>query len=323
MNDNKRTFEYQGEEKRIDRVLADELGESVGSRTQIARWISNRLVSVDGNLVLKPSQKISEGAIVVIAMPKPSPTEMVPYEYSLSVLYEDEDVLVLDKPSGLSMHPGAGNHSQTLANAVVAHVGLSQLSVGQIDRPGIVHRLDKDTTGVVVVAKSNIVHAHLARQFAERSIDRRYKALVYTTPRAKRIVQMNDSGEVVGAIGRHPVRRKHMAIVAKGKPAVTRWCVQERYHYGCLLECRLETGRTHQIRVHMESIRCPVIGDRMYGDFSNLPVPLKEVADRFGRQALHAASLSFTHPISKERLSFESALPTDFADMLCVFREYL
>jgi 23S rRNA pseudouridine1911/1915/1917 synthase len=320
MSANEKIFVYQGEEKRIDKVLSEVLGASTGSRTQIAGWINEGAVSVDDVVVSKPSQKVSHGSHVVVCIPEKEPTNMIPYEFPLSILYEDEHLLVLDKPCGISMHPGAGNRSQTIANAVVHHVGSTQTLVGQVDRPGIVHRLDKDTTGVVVVAKSNVVHAQLAKQFAERSIERQYTALVFTTPRAKRVVQAQDSGEVVGAIGRHPLKRKLMAIVSDGKPAVTHWIVQERFSYGCLLKCRLETGRTHQIRVHMQSIRCPVIGDRVYGDFTNLPHQLGAAAERFGRQALHAASLVFTHPITGDRLHFDSPLPPDFQELLNLFR---
>jgi 23S rRNA pseudouridine1911/1915/1917 synthase len=248
--------------------------------------------------------------------------QLEPFEFPLQILFEDADLLVINKPAGISMHPGAGNRAHTIANAVVQHVGVKQRAVGEGDRPGIVHRLDKDTTGVVVIAKSTPVHAALAAQFAERSIDRSYRALVFTTPRAKRPVQSSDHGEISGPIGRHPTKRTLMAISAKGKEAVTEWKVLERFTYGTLLECRLQTGRTHQIRVHMESIGCPVIGDSTYGDFSNLPPQLREAAEAFGRQALHAATLSFTHPSSGERLSFTAPLPDDFQKLLDAFQAY-
>jgi 23S rRNA pseudouridine1911/1915/1917 synthase len=192
--------------------------------------------------------------------------------------------------------------------------------VGEHDRPGIVHRLDKDTTGVVVVAKSTPVHAALSKQFADRTTERSYRALVYTTPRAKRVVQLQDHGEIAKPIGRHPTQRTLMTISEKGKPAVTQWRVVERFAYGTVVECRLQTGRTHQIRVHMDSIGCPVIGDATYGDFSNLPSQLREAAERFGRQALHAATLAFRHPISGEQLSFSAELPADFQSLLEFFR---
>jgi 23S rRNA pseudouridine1911/1915/1917 synthase len=166
------------------------------------------------------------------------------------------------------------------------------------------------------------VHAALSKQFAERSIERSYRALVYTTPRAKRLIQLHDDGEISNPIGRHPTKRKLMAISEKGKGAVTHWRVIERFAYGTLIECRLETGRTHQIRVHMNSIGCPVIGDASYGDFSNLPATLREAAERFGRQALHAETLAFTHPTTNKKLSFSADLPADFKVLLDVFRAY-
>lgn len=315
-----RNFTHSGREQRIDALLASTIGDGIASRSQIVRWISEGAVSINGRSVVKPSFKVKDGDCVSIVIPESDPTHLAPYQFPLTILFEDEHLLVIDKPSGLSMHPGAGNRHETLANAIVSHVGMSQLSVGQVGRPGIVHRLDKDTTGVVVVAKSSFVHTHLARQFAERATERQYKVLVFTTPRAKRAVQLSSDGEISGPIGRHPSKRTLMAIVAQGKPAVTRWRTLECFQYGCLLECRLETGRTHQIRVHMESINCPVIGDRVYGDFSNLPSALRDAADRFGRQALHAALLGFTHPVTNKKLSFESPLPNDFQALLKIFR---
>jgi 23S rRNA pseudouridine1911/1915/1917 synthase len=238
----------------------------------------------------------------------------------LEILFEDEHLIVINKPCGLSMHPGAGNRVATLANAVVAHVGTHQGEVGEVDRPGIVHRLDKDTTGVVVVAKSAKALTGLAKQFNDRTIKREYLSLVFTTPRAKRAVQLQDSGEVVAAIGRHPTERTKMAVHAEGRPALTKWRVVERFSYGTLLANTLQTGRTHQIRVHMDSIGSPVIGDTMYGDFSGLPKHLKEAAERFGRQALHAASLGFSHPIHDTFQEFSAPLPDDMEVLISQFR---
>lgn len=306
---------------RLDRVLHRELSAvQECSRSQVERIIEAGQVTVNGKVVAKPAFKVEVGAVVEVSSVDAPIRDLMPYEYKLAVLYEDHHLLVVDKPAGLSMHPGAGNREQTLANAVVHHVGLQQRGVGVSDRPGIVHRLDKDTTGVVVVAKSTPVHAQLARQFAERSIERTYTALVFSTPRAKRAVQVAESGQVEGAIGRHPTQRTLMAITERGKPAVTEWRVLERFSYGTLLACRLQTGRTHQIRVHMNSIGCPIIGDKTYGDFSNLPRGLREAADVFGRQALHASTLVFTHPVTGARLSFHAPLPSDFQGLLAVFR---
>jgi len=320
VNKTPRSFVYDGEPTRLDKAVVDQYGAQLSvSRSQIERWIEEGGVSVNGRVVTRSSHKLAAGDEVVVSSVSEAKSELSPYEVPLDILYEDNDLIVVNKPYGLSMHPGAGNREKTLANAIVAHVGRSQSRVGESDRPGIVHRLDKDTTGVVVVAKSTSVHAALAKQFAERSVDRSYQTLVFTTPRAKRAVQISDAGEVIGAIGRHPTKRTMMAVIPGGKAAVTLWRVIERFEYGTLLECRLKTGRTHQIRVHMNSIGCPVIGDTVYGDFSGLPLRLRDAAHRFGRQALHAYRLGFSHPITGDRLFFDAALPGDFKELLRVF----
>jgi len=315
------SFTFSGEPERLDRVVQRELFASHAySRSQVERLIESGTVKVNGKTISKPAFRVDSGALVEVVVAPREPTELQPYTFALSVLYEDEHLLVIDKPAGLSMHPGAGNRDRTLANAVVNHIGAQQRAVGSSDRPGIVHRLDKDTTGVVVIAKSTPVHAHLSEQFSQRSIERTYTALVFTTPKARRPVQVAEQGDVRGAIGRHPTRRTLMAITETGRPAVTEWRVLERFAYGTLLACRLQTGRTHQIRVHMSSQGCPIIGDRTYGDFSNLPRILRDAAERFGRQALHASTLTFTHPITGVRLAFASSLPADFDQLLSVFR---
>lgn len=316
-------FVHEGEPDRLDRVVVAQLAAHQScSRSQVERWIESGCVSVNGRQVRKSAFKVSSGdSVEVVGIEEPQ-TQMAPYDFPLDILFEDDSLLVINKPAGLSMHPGAGNRQHTLANAVVQHVGAKQLAVGESDRPGIVHRLDKDTTGVVVVAKTVPVHAALAKQFADRSAGRTYITLVFTTPRAKRPIQQSEQGEVSAPLGRHPTKRTMMAVVEQGKRAVTRWAVSERFTYGTLLECRLQTGRTHQIRVHMNSIGCPVVGDTVYGDFSNLPLRLQEAASRFGRQALHAATLSFTHPITQELLSFSAPLPDDFTRLIEAFRSY-
>ena len=322
MSDNVHVIQHSGDDARLDKIVVEHLAAPLMcSRSQVEKWIEGGMVSVDGNVVTKPALKVREGSCIEVRLAPESATHLKPLDFSLDILWEDSHLLVINKPAGISMHPGAGNDTHTIANAVVYHVGKKQLAVGESDRPGIVHRLDKDTTGVVVVAKSTPVHAALSSQFADRSVGRSYQALVYSTPRAVRTIQASDEGEVVAPIGRHPIHRKMMAIVEHGRPATTGWRVLERFPHGTLVECALKTGRTHQIRVHMNSIGSPVIGDQVYGDFSNLPKPLFIATTFFGRQALHAATLSFTHPITKERLSFSAPLPQDFQDLVRVFRE--
>lgn len=312
---------YEGEGERLDRVVVALFGAPLSlSRAQAERLIEQGCVLVDGGVIEKAGRKVSHGQSVEVLAPPPAPSHLSPLELSLDVLFEDEHLLVLNKPHGLSMHPGAGNSSHTLANAIVAHVGPKQKRVGEASRPGIVHRLDKDTTGVVVVAKSTPVLAALSKQFAERSIERSYVALAFSTPRAVRTIQKSEQGIISAAIARHEKDRKLMTVSERGKPAVTKWMVLERFPYGTLLECRLETGRTHQIRVHLNSVGSPVIGDTTYGDFSNLPAALREAARTFGRQALHAQTLSFTHPITHKRVSYQAPIPSDMARLIEVFR---
>jgi 23S rRNA pseudouridine1911/1915/1917 synthase len=315
------SFIHHGSTERLDRSIVHALeGQVVCSRAQVERWIEQGCVLVQGKEVRKPGYKLKAGESFSVAVPPEPSTTLVPLNLPLEILFEDSNLLVINKPADLSMHPGAGNRDQTLANAIVGHVGSAQCKVGPPDRPGIVHRLDKDTTGIVVVAKSTPVLAALSKQFAERTAERSYRALVFSTPRGVRAIQRADEGQIDAPIGRHPTKRRQMAILERGKPAVTLWRVLERFSYGTFLECKLKTGRTHQIRVHMDSIGCPVIGDQLYGDVSNLPTVLREAADAFRRQALHAATLSFTHPVNAKRLSFSAPLPEDFEQLLKVFR---
>jgi 23S rRNA pseudouridine1911/1915/1917 synthase len=321
MTDNVHVIEHTGEEARLDKIIVERLASTLlCSRSQVERWIEEGGVSVNGKVIIKPAFKVGNGSRIEVVAPSEDKTHLKPLDFPLEIIFEDAHLIVLNKPARISMHPGAGNDTHTIANAVVHHVGKKQLSVGESDRPGIVHRLDKDTTGVVVVAKSTPVHAALSRQFAERSVGRSYIALVYSTPRAVRAIQASDDGEVSAPIGRHPTNRKIMAISEQGRPATTLWKVEERFLHGTLVECTLKTGRTHQIRVHMNSIGSPVIGDPAYGDFSNLPKPLRDASALLARQALHAATLSFTHPITKDRLSFSASLPEDFQRLISAFR---
>ena len=317
------TITHVGAADRLDRIILSDLAERFQtSRSQVAKWIENGSVVINGEVEPRPGARVQPGSTIVLSVPPPEPTHLTPYQYSLEILFEDEHLIVINKPSGLSMHPGAGNRVTTLANAVVAHVGSNQLKIGDVNRPGIVHRLDKDTTGVVVVAKTIQALTGLSKQFNDRTIKREYLSLVFTTPRAKRAIQLQESGEVDAPIGRHPTERTKMAVNVEGRSAVTHWRVVERFSYGTLLANTLQTGRTHQIRVHMDSIGSPVIGDTVYGDFSGLPKSLKESAEKFGRQALHAATLGFSHPLHGTFQEFSAPLPEDMNLLISHFRSF-
>ena len=234
----------------------------------------------------------------------------------LDILYEDPDVIVLMKPPGMAVHPGPGTPDRTLVNALIAHCGDSLSGIGGVRRPGIVHRLDKDTSGLLVAAKTDLAHQGLAADFASHVIERAYLAVVWGIPSPR-------SGEIEGAIGRHPTNRKKMAIVARGgKPALTRYRVVRPLGRGAsLVECRLATGRTHQIRVHLTALGHPVIGDPVYGRPTPARLALlspaqQQAARAMGRQALHAYRLGFRHPRSGEQLVWESDLPADIENLI-------
>ncbi len=318
-------FLYQGSLlSRLDKFILEQLTAVPDlkglSRSQIKLWIERGAVSVDGVVVLKAGAPLRPGACVLLLPPEPEPTTLVPYAFDLKILYEDESILVIDKPAGLSMHPGAGNRTRTLVNAVVGRLS-DQLPGQAVLRPGVVHRLDKDTTGVVVLAKTVEAHVRLVEQFAARTVERAYYAVVLSAPRAKHAVARTESGTISAALGRHPTRRKEFSVVTEGgKHAVTHWRVVERLPYAALLEVRLETGRTHQIRVHMTSIGAPLLGDETYTAPGGLPREIAQVAADMGRQALHAFLLGFRHPISGEMLRFTSELPADFELLLSRLR---
>jgi len=252
---------------------------------------------------------VKGGEAVQVAVPEPAPAHNEPQDIPLKVVFEDEHLLVVDKPAGLVVHPAAGNLDGTLVNALLHHCGGSLSGIGGVARPGIVHRIDKDTSGLLVVAKSDVAHEGLARQFAAHSITRRYLAIVNGVPKTA-------EGTVDAPLARSAANRKKIAIVegSRGKRAVTHWRRLSVLRDAALLECRLETGRTHQVRVHMASIGHPLVGDPVYGRagrvHSNI---LKKL--QFHRQALHAAELGFIHPVTKHRLSFSSPMPSDMQEL--------
>ncbi len=255
---------------------------------------------------LSRSHKVKAGEIYALTLPPPVPTHMVAKDIPLNVVYEDEHLLVIDKQAGLTVHPGAGNHDDTMANALVAHCGDSLSGIGGVQRPGIVHRLDKDTSGLLVVAKNDAAHTNLSEQLATRDLQRKYLAVVWGVP-------IPPAGKITANIGRNPKDRKKMAALkSTGKPAVTHYRIVEKFPEGvaCLVECRLETGRTHQIRVHFQHKGHPLLGDSAYGKKPGQKIweRLPEAVRDFRRQALHSTFIGFTHPESGEWMEFSSPL---------------
>jgi 23S rRNA pseudouridine1911/1915/1917 synthase len=291
---------------RLDRWLAAHVPEL--SRARLQALIDAGHVRIDGG-VPKASRRLAGGEHVSLEIPPAPPETLAPEPIALTVLYEDDEVLVVDKPAGMVVHPGAGHSTGTLAAAVLAHApGTS--GVGGPRRPGIVHRLDKDTSGLLVMAKTVRAYDSLTAQLAARTVTRRYRAVVHGR------VKAND-GVVDAPIGRHPRDRLRMAVVPRGKRAVTRYRVLERFAHVSDLDVKLETGRTHQIRVHMASLGHPVVGDPLYGARpGRAPVPVS-----LEGLALHAAELAFVHPVTESWLQFASPLPPRIARLLSQFRD--
>ncbi len=297
---------------RLDRALADAL--PALSRERLKTLIRTGAVETEGKPVRDPATKVRGEEALRVAVPEPTPAHNEAQDIPLNIAFEDEHLLVVDKPAGLVVHPAAGNFDGTLVNALLHHCGGSLSGIGGVARPGIVHRIDKDTSGLLVVAKNDVTHEGLARQFAAHSIDRRYLAIVNGLPFA-------GDGTVDAPLARSAANRKKIAIVpeGRGKRAVTHWRRLETLRDAALVECRLETGRTHQVRVHMASIGHPLVGDPVYGRSGKTHGKiLKEL--QFQRQALHAAELGFTHPVTKAQLSFSSPMPTDMQELFNALR---
>ena len=292
---------------RLDRALAATI--PTLSRERLKSLIRNGAVETSGTALRDPATKVRGNEDLKVAVPEPTPAHNVAQDIPLRVVFEDEHLLVVDKPAGLVVHPAAGNPDGTLVNALLHHCGGSLSGIGGVARPGIVHRIDKDTSGLLAVAKTDVAHEGLARQFAAHSIERRYLAIVTGVPKAS-------EGKVDAALARSSTNRKKIAVVEgnRGKRAVTHWRRLTVLRDAALVECRLETGRTHQVRVHMASLGHPLVGDPVYGrsgkTHGNL---LKQIG--FHRQALHAAELGFIHPVTKHRLSFASAMPADMQEL--------
>lgn len=284
---------------RIDKYLAQKLPDQ--SRSYIQKLIKDEQVTVH-NQKIKSNYKVQSGDQLRVERPKLQEPDILPEDIPLDILYEDEDVLVINKPKGMVVHPSAGHYSQTVVNAVLFHCKGQLSGINGVLRPGIVHRIDMDTTGAIVICKNDKAHQILAEQLKEHSITRKYRAIVCGNMK-------EDTGTIVGAIGRHPIDRKKMAINEKnGKPAVTHYKVLERFGNYTYIECQLETGRTHQIRVHMASKGHPLLGDVLYGP-TKCPFKLQG-------QCLHAMVLGFMHPSTGEYMEFEAPLPIYFIHLL-------
>ncbi len=295
---------------RLDRALAAAI--PTLSRERLKALVSSGAVMVDGAMERDPARKMKGGEAVVVDVPAPRPAEAIAEDIPLTILFEDEHLLVVDKPAGLVVHPAAGNLDGTLVNALLHHCAGRLSGIGGVARPGIVHRIDKDTSGLLVVAKTDRAHAGLAAQFADHSIGRRYLAVVAGLP-------VPPAGRVETHLARSDANRQKMAVVGapRGKRAVTHYRMKEALKGAALVECRLETGRTHQVRVHMAHIGHPLLGDPVYGQ-GRLAETCRALG--FARQALHARSLEFRHPISRDEMSFETPPPSDIQALLTHLR---
>lgn len=309
---------------RIDKFLSDRLENTSRTRIQNAANAGNILVN---NNSAKPNYKVKPGDIVQVVLPiPPRETETIPENIPLNIVYEDADVLVVNKAPGMVVHPAYGNFTGTLVNALMWHFkDLPLFNTGE-SRPGLVHRLDKNTSGILVIAKNEFALNRLSKQFYERTTDRRYNALVWGTPNPA-------EGTVEGNIGRNIKDRKIMQVFKdenEGKPAITHYKVIEDLGYISLIECKLETGRTHQIRVHLSHIKHPIFNDMEYGGdlilkgttFTKYQQFIKNCFKILPRQALHAKSLAFDHPVTKKRLSFDSDMPDDMQQVIEKWRKY-
>ncbi len=317
--------------QRLDQWLAARLGPDL-SRSRVQALIRQGAVRLGSAAVLEPKRKLAGGEKIAVDLPEPEPAAPQGEAIALDILYEDDELIVIDKPAGLVVHPGAGNWTGTLVNALIHHCGASLSGIGGVRRPGIVHRLDKDTSGVMVAAKTDRAHKALSEAFADHGrtggLRRAYVALVWGIPQRL-------SGTVDAPLGR-AADRVRRAVVPEGRDdarhAVTHYAVEERFGEGqtryttaSLVECRLETGRTHQIRVHMAHIGHPLVGDPDYGQAfatkaNRLPEPLREKVRAFPRQALHARLLEFRHPATHMAMRFDAPLPKDMEDLVAGFR---
>jgi 23S rRNA pseudouridine1911/1915/1917 synthase len=277
------------------------------SRARIQALLATDNLRLGGKVVSDASRKVNVNETYVLTVPPPEKAIPEAQAIALTIVYEDDDVIVIDKPVGLVVHPAPGNRDHTLVNALLAHCGDTLSGIGGVARPGIVHRLDKDTSGLMVVAKNDAAHQALAKQFADRSLSRTYRAVVWGVP-------VLNAGSIEAPLGRSSKDRKKMAVMTRGKPALTFYRVIENYGVASLVECKLATGRTHQIRVHMAHIKHPLVGDASYG--GRRRGSHMEALENFPRQALHAVGLQFLHPRSGKLKKFTSKIPKDMQKLI-------
>lgn len=294
--------------QRLDKALAEALPQF--SRERLKTLVQAGRLTAASGVLWDPATKMKGGEALTLVVPAPRPAHNVAQDIPLAIVFEDDHLLVVDKPAGLVVHPAAGNFDGTMVNALLHHCAGRLSGIGGVARPGIVHRIDKDTSGLLVVAKNDPTHEGLAAQFARHSVNRRYVAVVAGVP-------VPPAGRIEGALARSPADRQKMAIVkdGRGKHAVTHYRTTRELTGAAQVECRLETGRTHQIRVHMASIGHALLGDAVYGRTPGKLVPVLNALG-FARQALHAATLGFVHPLTKEIVCFESPLPADMLALI-------
>jgi len=299
--------------ERLDKFLSSRLPDF--SRSRIQALLSQGMLTLQGQVITDASAKVKSGQRYNLVIPAAIPTHMIAQEIALDVVYEDNDLLVINKQAGLTVHPAPGHPDNTLVNALLAHCGESLSGIGGVTRPGIVHRIDKDTSGLLVVAKHDIAHNMLSAQLADRSLSRTYHAVCWGAPNPKQ-------GTIKGNIGRSITNRQKMAVVLSGgKPATTHYQTLETFAVASLIECKLETGRTHQIRVHLMQQGHPLVGDPLYGAttesrlknnlYKKLDDEAKSALLNFKRQALHATRMGFIHPSSGKLMEFQAAMPED------------
>ncbi len=301
---------------RLDKLIAIKNPEI--SRTRARELIEAGRVAVSGiGVISNPSHNVADDSEIILDIPPATELSIEPYDYKLDIIFEDSDIVVINKPVGMATHPAVGNYDKTLVNALLYHCGDSLSGIGGVMRPGIVHRLDKDTSGLIVVAKNDAAHQSLSAQIESRTMKRTYHALVYGRPK-------NISDSISTLIGRNPKDRKKMAVVtSNGKLAITNYKVIKSYYNSSisLVECRLDTGRTHQIRVHMSHIGNALIGDQVYGrknkkSLSAIPEPLASEIWNFPRQCLHAVRLELIHPKTCQQMTFQSEIADDIAEVV-------